>query len=184
MNTTEPTPILNKENHRKPRKHVTWDEVTIQEQDKERGTRQKIDEPDTPFVFNAPRMDVTDETLPNGENDIMRRTSFSEDSDLNSPYSPSDESDNVHKEDNKEVFFNLVVNEITKKVEQEKDLEEKSKQHEEFLRKRKAHYNEYVTMKHFKDDQKKEVEKEENEEASDEKNQNKSETNVVENHNE
>merc|ERR1740138_1232954 len=30
--------------------HVTWDEDAIREHDKERGTRQKIDEPDTPFV--------------------------------------------------------------------------------------------------------------------------------------
>eukprot|EP00929_Paragymnodinium_shiwhaense_P021283 TRINITY_DN13925_c0_g1_i1.p1 TRINITY_DN13925_c0_g1~~TRINITY_DN13925_c0_g1_i1.p1 ORF type:complete len:647 (+),score=196.67 TRINITY_DN13925_c0_g1_i1:103-2043(+) len=30
--------------------HVTWDEEAIAEHDKERGTRQKIDEPDTPFI--------------------------------------------------------------------------------------------------------------------------------------
>eukprot|EP00448_Togula_jolla_P040295 CAMPEP_0170630894 /NCGR_PEP_ID=MMETSP0224-20130122/34286_1 /TAXON_ID=285029 /ORGANISM="Togula jolla, Strain CCCM 725" /LENGTH=211 /DNA_ID=CAMNT_0010959067 /DNA_START=82 /DNA_END=717 /DNA_ORIENTATION=- len=30
--------------------HVQWDEETIAEHDKERGTRQKIDEPPTPFV--------------------------------------------------------------------------------------------------------------------------------------
>ena len=29
---------------------VKWDEWTIAEHDKERGTRQKIDEPKTPFV--------------------------------------------------------------------------------------------------------------------------------------
>jgi len=28
---------------------VKWDETTIQEHDKERGTRQKIDEPKTPY---------------------------------------------------------------------------------------------------------------------------------------
>ncbi|CAE7658757.1 unnamed protein product, partial [Symbiodinium sp. CCMP2456] len=30
--------------------HVHWDEQCIAEHDKERGTRQKIDEPDTPFI--------------------------------------------------------------------------------------------------------------------------------------
>lgn len=32
--------------------HVHWDEKAIAEHDKERGTRQKIDEPDTPFVHS------------------------------------------------------------------------------------------------------------------------------------
>lgn len=32
--------------------HVHWDEQAIAEHDKERGTRQKIDEPDTPFVHS------------------------------------------------------------------------------------------------------------------------------------
>ena len=31
--------------------HVQWDEETIAEHDKERGTRQKIDEPDTPYRY-------------------------------------------------------------------------------------------------------------------------------------
>merc|ERR1719356_331946 len=30
--------------------HVHWDEQAIEEHNKERGTRQKIDEPDTPYV--------------------------------------------------------------------------------------------------------------------------------------
>lgn len=34
----------------KPNQRVTWDEKAIAEHDKERGTRQKIDEPDTPFI--------------------------------------------------------------------------------------------------------------------------------------
>lgn len=32
------------------KKHVTWDEATIAEQDKDRGTRCVIDEPKTPYV--------------------------------------------------------------------------------------------------------------------------------------
>lgn len=36
-------------------KAVHWDEETIAEHDKERGTRMKIDEPPTPFARDAPR---------------------------------------------------------------------------------------------------------------------------------
>ena len=37
--------------------HLTWDEETIAEHDKERGTRMKIDEPDTPFARYDPQTD-------------------------------------------------------------------------------------------------------------------------------
>uniref|UniRef100_A0A7S0AN76 Protein phosphatase inhibitor 2 n=1 Tax=Pyrodinium bahamense TaxID=73915 RepID=A0A7S0AN76_9DINO len=37
-----------------PDVHVRWDEATIAEHDKERGTRQKIDEPPTPFAWSPP----------------------------------------------------------------------------------------------------------------------------------
>ncbi|XP_049852633.1 protein phosphatase inhibitor 2-like [Schistocerca gregaria] len=35
---------------RKGISHITWDEDTIREHDKDRGTRQKIDEPKTPYT--------------------------------------------------------------------------------------------------------------------------------------
>merc|ERR1712113_283869 len=38
-----------KKRERPPDTHGQWDEETIAEHDKERGTRQKIDEPPTPF---------------------------------------------------------------------------------------------------------------------------------------
>ncbi|CEM37449.1 unnamed protein product [Vitrella brassicaformis CCMP3155] len=37
----------------KQRKGISWDEVTIAEHDKERGTRMKIEEPDTPYHQGA-----------------------------------------------------------------------------------------------------------------------------------
>ena len=64
-------------------RHIRWDEETIREQDKERGTRQKIDEPDTPFVHGAPKLNLdcifvfslalfyTVEELPNEEDNCM-----------------------------------------------------------------------------------------------------------------
>eukprot|EP00438_Fugacium_kawagutii_P016156 Skav224590 [mRNA] locus=scaffold2684:133988:142555:- [translate_table: standard] len=43
---------------------VTWDEECIAEHDKERGTRQKIDEPDTPFVRSPTGSDDEAEEKP------------------------------------------------------------------------------------------------------------------------
>eukprot|EP00439_Symbiodinium_sp_Y106_P049533 s4931_g6.t1 len=45
--------LLYKDRRERPQRdtaHVHWDEQCIAEHDKERGTRQKIDEPDTPFI--------------------------------------------------------------------------------------------------------------------------------------
>lgn len=39
------------------RSKITWDEDVIAEHDKERGQRQKIDEPDTPFLYYDPEGD-------------------------------------------------------------------------------------------------------------------------------
>ena len=40
-----------------PKRVIQWDEATLAEHDKERGTRQKIDEPPTPFNFRQDRSD-------------------------------------------------------------------------------------------------------------------------------
>eukprot|EP00611_Tribonema_gayanum_P007137 TRINITY_DN1649_c0_g2_i1.p2 TRINITY_DN1649_c0_g2~~TRINITY_DN1649_c0_g2_i1.p2 ORF type:complete len:248 (+),score=92.84 TRINITY_DN1649_c0_g2_i1:104-745(+) len=39
--------------------HIRWDEATIEEHDKLRGTRQKINEPDTPYNFDS-QSDISD----------------------------------------------------------------------------------------------------------------------------
>jgi hypothetical protein len=41
--------ILRKDHHRKSSHGIVWDEPTIAEHDKERGTRTKINEPNTPY---------------------------------------------------------------------------------------------------------------------------------------
>merc|ERR1719384_511121 len=41
---------LRQRTRKKVKGRVHWDEKAIEEHNKERGTRQKIDEPDTPFV--------------------------------------------------------------------------------------------------------------------------------------
>ncbi len=47
----------------KPRRRsaLTWDEETIALHDKDRGTRQKIDEPDTPYTTYTPNDDLSDD---------------------------------------------------------------------------------------------------------------------------
>ena len=41
--------------------HIQWDEETIAEHDKERGTRQKIDEPPTPYAYGTESPMAVDE---------------------------------------------------------------------------------------------------------------------------
>eukprot|EP00927_Polykrikos_kofoidii_P056068 TRINITY_DN50250_c0_g1_i1.p1 TRINITY_DN50250_c0_g1~~TRINITY_DN50250_c0_g1_i1.p1 ORF type:complete len:545 (-),score=99.16 TRINITY_DN50250_c0_g1_i1:88-1665(-) len=62
---------------RQPRssKRVVWDEKAIAEHDKERGTRQKIDEPDTPFV-RSPQKESDSEGGPSSSDDEQHRLSF------------------------------------------------------------------------------------------------------------
>ena len=50
---------------------ITWDEETIAEHDKDRGTRQKIDEPDTPFATYDPATDP-DRHLPQSQSPEMK----------------------------------------------------------------------------------------------------------------
>ncbi|KAK2194406.1 Protein phosphatase inhibitor 2 (IPP-2) [Babesia duncani] len=49
-----------KEDHKK---HITWDESGILEQDKERGTRMKIYEVSTPFIYTTSDLESDDGSL-------------------------------------------------------------------------------------------------------------------------
>ncbi|CAJ1375843.1 unnamed protein product [Effrenium voratum] len=53
--------LLYQERPARENARVHWDEQCIAEHDKERGTRQKIDEPDTPFVRSPQTSDSEDE---------------------------------------------------------------------------------------------------------------------------
>jgi len=48
----QPKPILKQNRVHKPRSGLLWDELNIEETSKERGTRMKIDEPDTPYNYD------------------------------------------------------------------------------------------------------------------------------------
>eukprot|EP00403_Amphidinium_massartii_P042543 CAMPEP_0178443892 /NCGR_PEP_ID=MMETSP0689_2-20121128/39166_1 /TAXON_ID=160604 /ORGANISM="Amphidinium massartii, Strain CS-259" /LENGTH=183 /DNA_ID=CAMNT_0020067987 /DNA_START=30 /DNA_END=578 /DNA_ORIENTATION=- len=43
-------------------RHIQWDEDNLAEHDKDRGTRQKIDEPPTPYVWSPAAMSEDDES--------------------------------------------------------------------------------------------------------------------------
>eukprot|EP00924_Labyrinthula_sp_SR-Ha-C_P000606 snap_masked-scaffold_27-processed-gene-4.33-mRNA-1 protein AED:0.47 eAED:0.47 QI:0/-1/0/1/-1/1/1/0/118 len=55
---SEPKPILKHDHTTHTDKHISFDEKVISEHDKLRGTREKIDEPDTPY----PNDDIGDIT--------------------------------------------------------------------------------------------------------------------------
>lgn len=57
----QPRGILRQPSGKKKRGSVVWDEPTLAEHDKDRGTRMKIDEPDTPFepTTRASELDAT-----------------------------------------------------------------------------------------------------------------------------
>jgi protein phosphatase inhibitor 2 len=52
---------------------ITWDEPTIAEHDKLRGTRMKIDEPDTPYAYNEYNQAATAQKDNVGRGEILER---------------------------------------------------------------------------------------------------------------
>mmetsp|Transcript_141502 Transcript_141502/g.257173 ORF Transcript_141502/g.257173 Transcript_141502/m.257173 type:complete len:420 (+) Transcript_141502:169-1428(+) len=61
---------------KKTNQRVTWDEKAIAEHDKERGTRQKIDEPDTPFIRSPQTASDSEGGAPLSSDDEQRRLSI------------------------------------------------------------------------------------------------------------
>ena len=120
------------------RPKITWDEEVIEAHNKERGTRMKICEPDTPYIYY------------NAEND--------------SAESATGEYAGAPKHTPPNPAGTLDFNELSKKLSEVKnssesnvecitvnmsDVVEKPK-NKDFLKKRKAHYNEYQMMKQLK----------------------------------
>ncbi|KAK8810374.1 hypothetical protein WA538_002947 [Blastocystis sp. DL] len=98
------------------KKHVTWDEATIAEQDKDRGTRCVIDEPKTPYV---------------------RQTFFDEEEE-------HDNREQLLKR-LMELDESLKGRKMVHIATEEKPQRDEEK-HIAFLKKRKEHYNEYQTV--------------------------------------
>jgi len=117
------------------KKTLVWDEANLEETSKERGTRQKIDEPDTPYHHPG------DYSV---SSDSERQEEWSEDS--------KDESITKHS----------VWDQLQLKLEEEKKLQdegnelvvpgwqEKEEKRKKFIEKRKTHYNEGQKWKEMK----------------------------------
>ncbi|CAD2098408.1 protein phosphatase inhibitor 2, putative [Plasmodium vinckei brucechwatti] len=99
------------------KKTISWDEVTINEQDKERGSRMKILEPNTPFNFIVMDSASEDETSKIGESKI-----------------------NTEGQDN---IADDLINKLNQLVEKQ---DSKGVSNIDFKEKRKKHYNEYKIL--------------------------------------
>jgi len=134
----QPKPILKQNRVHKPRSGLLWDELNIEETSKERGTRMKIDEPDTPYNY-----------------DYVSSSSEEEDPQPK----PVQQAENVVSSN-----WDAINNKLEtaqKKQEHGLDLvagvEEEKKKKEDFMQKRKAHYNEGKKWKEALDHQKRTV---------------------------
>ncbi|CAD2102291.1 protein phosphatase inhibitor 2, putative [Plasmodium vinckei] len=99
------------------KKTISWDEVTINEQDKERGSRMKILEPNTPFNFIVMDSASEDETSKIGESKT-----------------------NTEGQDN---IADDLINKLNQLVEKQ---DSKGVSNIDFKEKRKKHYNEYKIL--------------------------------------
>ncbi|SCM24717.1 protein phosphatase inhibitor 2, putative [Plasmodium chabaudi chabaudi] len=99
------------------KKTISWDEVTINEQDKERGSRMKILEPNTPFNFIVMDSASEDETSKIGESKT-----------------------NAEGQDN---IADDLINKLNQLVEKQ---DSKGVSNIDFKEKRKKHYNEYKIL--------------------------------------
>ncbi|CAA9987855.1 protein phosphatase inhibitor 2, putative [Plasmodium knowlesi strain H] len=100
------------------KKTISWDEVTINEQDKERGSRMKILEPNTPFNFI-----------------LMDSASEDEASKFGESKGPSEVQENNIADD--------LIDKLNQLVEKQ---ENKAVANIDFKEKRKKHYNEYKML--------------------------------------
>eukprot|EP00941_MAST-03F_sp_MAST-3F-sp1_P003144 g3144.t1 len=147
---------------RENRRRIHFDEQTIAEHDKLRGTRMKIDEPDTPYAYNEYTASV-----PACEESVGKATVIPASQSNLKPKPPSakisyERGDIDAKQS---IMFGSSLNEKLvdvlndklapvssdpdqRKLTQHEDLVEKKK--DSFKQHRKAHYNEFQRMQEFK----------------------------------
>lgn len=153
-------------------KHISWDEATIAEHDKERGTRMKIMEVDTPFLIYEPEPDTAITAVQRIEGkspnpaDVVAAEARQTAAELATKAREERRARGLHSPDeaNSKAAPSLDVNELTSRLEahsrsleggksgaqeaEEEDPEEAArKKKAAFKAKRKAHYNEFKMAK-------------------------------------
>jgi protein phosphatase inhibitor 2 len=147
-----------KSSNKKSDRHLKWDEAKIREHDKERGTRMKIEEPNTPFNHAYDSGNETDGSASSARNNS--KTQISWDALTNKleahaavtdayPSSPSSYGGDMSEHEH-----------------EERDKERKKMEFEEH---RKRHYNEMELVRRFRAQHPDEEDDDEDDDADDEK---------------
>lgn len=134
------------------RKKITWDEDCIKEHDKERGTRMKIVEPNTPYVYYDEDSDKAKSATgeyagapahtSTGELDFTELSSkLSEVKKAREAVDTSSQGDAGSKGTGADVYTVSMADAIKRS---------KKPKNKDFANKRKAHYNEFKMMKQWK----------------------------------
>ena len=126
---------------------ITWDEETIKEHDKLRGTRMKIDEPDTPF--NGAYVPSDDDEDADNK-DTTKTTS-----------SPAKQMHVSLEASVGELEKELASNPKSRWEADDPEASDKKRKHEEFMKKRAQHYNMGERMRQARLAIQKELEEEE-----------------------
>ncbi|KDO23791.1 hypothetical protein SPRG_11221 [Saprolegnia parasitica CBS 223.65] len=137
-----------------PKPRIQWDEETIALHDLDRGTRMKINEPNTPYHYYEAEEDhgsaipavMTDVTLQLHNADPVH-AGPSKPASL-APISPARSASNGSELKWDELETKLKVQE--KRSEWDSDSDSASPKKKDFSKKRKQHYNEYEMMKQWR----------------------------------
>jgi protein phosphatase inhibitor 2 len=133
---------------------LTWDEEIIAEHNKDRGTRQKITEPDTPYAYHSDHEEDDDEIGDSGRRDAGSH-------ELRQPAAPKME-DSMAELNAKLEYHSYVTSQETPELALERMADEKKKK--SFADKRAEHYNEFKLIQALRARQQQEDEEEEEEE--------------------
>ena len=156
--TSEDTNDLDDNNNRKT---ISWDEEIIKEHDKERGTRMRIVEPNTPYVYYDEDSDkaksATGEYAGAPEHTKPGELDFTELSNKLNAVKKQQEgvSDNNNDNDKTSGENNKKIDADVYTVSMAEAMAKSNKpKNKDFANKRKAHYNEFQMMKQWKMSQK------------------------------
>eukprot|EP00943_MAST-04B_sp_MAST-4B-sp1_P001976 g1976.t1 len=135
------------------KKKITWDEECIKEHDKERGTRMKIVEPNTPYVYYDEDSDkaksATGEYAGAPKHTKPGELNFTELSDKLNKLKKNNENGGSKIKDSNKESDRISADVYTVSMAEAMAKSDKPK-NKDFANKRKAHYNEFQMMKQWK----------------------------------